>query len=107
MDHARRLARHNVAILAEAVRQGYHVVATEPAAALCLMHEYPQLIDDDDARLVAANTSEACTFLWKMHTWGTLQLDLRADERRRWAIMPPAICKALERRLRPAKTCCA
>ena len=34
LDHARQLAEHNVAILAEAVRQGYHIVATEPAAAL-------------------------------------------------------------------------
>jgi Fe-S oxidoreductase len=44
---------------------------------LCLIHEYPQLLDDDDARLVAANSSEACTYLWKMHTRGQLQLDLR------------------------------
>jgi len=43
-------------------------VATEPAAALCLTHEYPSLVDDDDARLVAANSSESCTYLWKMHT---------------------------------------
>jgi Fe-S oxidoreductase len=77
LDHARRIAAHNVAILAEAIRQGYHVVATEPAAALCLCHEYPQLIDDDDARLVAANSSEAGSFLWQMHTLGQLQLDLR------------------------------
>ncbi len=77
LEHARRLARRNVTILAEAVRQGYHVVATEPAAAVCLVHEYPQLLDDDDARLLAAHSSEACTFLWKMHTLGTLQLDLR------------------------------
>ncbi len=77
MEHARRLAEHNVAILAESVRQGYHVVATEPAAALCLVHEYPQLLDDDDARLVAANSSEACSYLWKMHTRGQLQLDLK------------------------------
>jgi Fe-S oxidoreductase len=77
LDHARRLARRNVAILAEGVRQGYHVVATEPAAAVCLVHEYPQLLDDDDARLLAAHTSEACTYLWKMHTLGTLQLDFR------------------------------
>ena len=75
LEHARKLAEHNVAILAESVRQGYHIVATEPAAALCLTHEYPQLIDDDDARLVAANSSEACSFLWKMHTLGQLQLD--------------------------------
>jgi FAD/FMN-containing dehydrogenase/Fe-S oxidoreductase len=77
MDHARFLAEHNVVILAEAVRQGYHVVATEPAAALCLTREYPQLIDDDDARLLAANSSEACTYLWRMHTQGKLQMDLK------------------------------
>jgi Fe-S oxidoreductase len=77
LDHARTLAQHNVSILAEAVRQGYHVVASEPAAALCLAHEYPQLIDDDDARLLAANSSEACSYLWAMHTRGQLQLDFR------------------------------
>jgi Fe-S oxidoreductase len=77
LEHARRLAEHNVAIFAEAVRQGYHIVATEPAAALCLAHEYPQLLDDDDARLVAANSSEAGSYLWNMHTRGQLQLDFR------------------------------
>jgi anaerobic glycerol-3-phosphate dehydrogenase C subunit len=77
LDHARYLAEHNVTMLAEAVRQGYHVVATEPAAALCLTREYPQMIDDDDSRLLAANSSEACTYLWRMHTQGKLQLDLK------------------------------
>lgn len=77
-DRALKLARHNVAILAESVRQGYHIVATEPSAALCLTHEYPQLLeDDDDARLVADNSSEACSYLWKAHMAGQLQLDFR------------------------------
>jgi len=76
LDIVRPLAERNVAILAEAVRQGYHVVATEPAAALCLTREYPYLFDDEDTRLVAQNTSEACSYLWKMHTQGRLQLDL-------------------------------
>ena len=75
LDHARSLAEHNVAILSEAVRQGYHVVATEPSAALCLQREYPQLVDHDDALLLAANSSEACAYLWRMHTQGKLQLD--------------------------------
>jgi Fe-S oxidoreductase len=74
---ARKIAEHNVALLADAIRQGYHIVATEPSAALALTHEYPALLDDDEARLVAANTSEACTFLWKLHQGGKLQLDLR------------------------------
>ncbi len=74
---ARKLAEQNVAILAEAIRQGYHVVTTEPSAALALTREYPALVDDDEARLVAANTSEACTYLWRLHQQGKLQLDLR------------------------------
>lgn len=77
LDLARRLARHNVTLLAEAVRQGYHIIVTEPAAAVTLTREYGYLFDDDDVRLVAQNTTEACTYLWRMHTMGKLQLDLR------------------------------
>ncbi len=77
LDQARRIAKHNIALLAEAVRQGYHIIATEPAAALCLTHEYLHLIDDEDSRLVAAHTSEAGSYLWKMHLTGKLQLDFK------------------------------
>jgi FAD/FMN-containing dehydrogenase/Fe-S oxidoreductase len=77
LDYARILARQNVAIFAEAVRQGYHVVASEPAVALCFGREYPNLIDDADAKLVAENTSEVCTYLWRMHIEGKLRLDLK------------------------------
>lgn len=74
---AQDIAKRNVTLLAEAVRLGYHIVATEPSAALCLTHEYPSLLDDDDARLVAENSSEACAYLWKLHQAGKLQLDMR------------------------------
>jgi FAD/FMN-containing dehydrogenase/Fe-S oxidoreductase len=77
LDRARKIAKHNIALLAEAVRLGYHIIATEPAAVLCLTHEYLHLIDDEDSRLVAANTSEACSYLWKMHLTGRLQLDFK------------------------------
>jgi len=77
LGRARRLAEHNIGILAEAVRLGYHIVATEPSAALALTHEYTSLVDEEDARLVAKNTSEACSYLWKMHQAGNLQLDMR------------------------------
>jgi FAD/FMN-containing dehydrogenase/Fe-S oxidoreductase len=77
LGKAKQLAARNVTLLAEAVRQGYHVVATEPSAALALTREYPALLDDDDARAVAENTSEACSYLWKLHQNGALQLDLR------------------------------
>jgi Fe-S oxidoreductase len=73
---ARQLAYRNVRLLAEAVRQGFHIVTTEPAAAVCLTHEYLNLQDSDEARLVAANTFEACTYLTKLHQSGKLELDL-------------------------------
>lgn len=77
IERAKRLAAKNIELLAEAVRQGYHIVATEPSAALCLRHEYPNLLDDDDARLVAENSSEACAYLWRMHQSGKLALDMK------------------------------
>ena len=77
LDTARRFATQNVRILAEAVRQGYRVVTAEPAAALCLTHEYLHLLDDEETRLVAAHASEACTYLWRLHQEGHLELDFR------------------------------
>jgi anaerobic glycerol-3-phosphate dehydrogenase C subunit len=77
IDRARRLAAKNLKLLAEAVRQGYEIVVTEPSTAVCLTHEYPNLFDDDETRLVAQNTTEACTYLWRLHQHGLLQLDFR------------------------------
>ena len=77
LDSARRIAERNVAMLAEAVRQGDTIVATEPAAVLALTHEYLHLMPgDDDAKLVAENTFEACHYLWRRHLDSQLQLDL-------------------------------
>ncbi|WP_164103786.1 anaerobic glycerol-3-phosphate dehydrogenase subunit C [Candidatus Laterigemmans baculatus] len=74
---ARRRARHNVRLLADAVRAGYTIVATEPTAALCLRHEYLHLLDNEDARLVAENTYEACRYLWDLHCRNGLALDFQ------------------------------
>jgi Fe-S oxidoreductase len=76
LDAARAVAARNVTMLAEHVRRGYTVVATEPSAALALSHEYPILLDDDeDAVAVAAHTREACHYLWQLHQQGRLKLD--------------------------------
>jgi Fe-S oxidoreductase len=77
VDRAHRAAARNVRILAEAVRQGYEIVCTEPSAALCLTREYPDLIDDDDVRLVASHTHEACSYLWRLHEAGKLELNFQ------------------------------
>ena len=105
LGQARKVAEHNVALLAEAVRQGYHIVATEPSAALALTHEYPALLDDDDARLVAANTSEACTYL--VEAAPDRQAAARPAAGQRRARLSHALPRQGARRsARPAKTCC-
>ncbi|MCS7236993.1 MAG: FAD-binding protein [Thermoguttaceae bacterium] len=77
VDIARRLIRRNSRVLAQAVRLGYQVVATEPAAALALKKEYPLLDSSADTQLVAESTTEACSYLWMLHQEGRLQLDFR------------------------------
>ncbi|MCO8124301.1 FAD-binding protein [Stieleria sp. TO1_6] len=75
---ARRIARRNVRMLSDAIRSGYQVVATEPSAVLCLKHEYPSLLDDEDAYLVARNSFEACDFLRALDQHDQLDRDLQS-----------------------------
>jgi FAD/FMN-containing dehydrogenase/Fe-S oxidoreductase len=77
LDGARRLARRNVRILAEAVRLGYRIVCTEPASVTCITHDYPLLVDDEELPRVTAATCDATTFLWELHREGRLRLDFR------------------------------
>ncbi|WDQ19316.1 FAD-binding and (Fe-S)-binding domain-containing protein [Rhodopirellula sp. P2] len=79
---ARRVAKRNVRLLADAVRQGYTVLATEPAAALCLKHEYPNLLDTEDAHLVAEHSFEACHYLWSLHQENRLTLEFEPIQHR-------------------------
>ncbi len=75
LEPARMIAQRNVALLAEAVRQGYKVIATEPSAVLALTREYPMILDDDeDAIAVAENSFDACHYLWQLHQNGKLKL---------------------------------
>lgn len=77
VERARKLIAPQIRELADAVRQGYEIVTTEPTAALCLKHEYLQLFDHEDAKLVAAHTWEAGQYLWAMHSNNELELDLK------------------------------
>ena len=78
LDGARRVAEINVPLMAEAVRQGYKIVSTEPSAVLALAHEYPQILaDDNDAVTAAENVLDASHYLWKYHQQGKLQLDFQ------------------------------
>ena len=63
VETAREAAEHNLRLLAEAAREGFTIVCSEPTAALMLRHDYLDLVDDPDAQLVAAQTVEFTAFL--------------------------------------------
>lgn len=77
VDRVRRMVGPQIRQLAEAVRLGYKIITTEPTAALCIQNEYVNILDNEDARLVAANTLDAGQYLWQMHTNNELELDFR------------------------------
>ena len=63
LDHARGLLLRNLRVLANAVRDGYTIVCSEPTAALMLRQESLRLTDDLDAALVAENTMDIGQYL--------------------------------------------
>lgn len=78
IEGARKLARINMRVLAEAVRLGYRIVCSEPAAVTCIQHDYPLLLEDDDMRQVIESTCDSSSFLWELHREGQLRLDFSA-----------------------------
>lgn len=75
---ARRLARENLRTLIEPAREGMAIVCTEPSAAVCLKHEYPKLLDSEDARTVARQTIEAGQFLSTLRETKSLATDFES-----------------------------
>jgi anaerobic glycerol-3-phosphate dehydrogenase C subunit len=71
---AKRDLSYNVRHLAEAVRNGYKIVCSEPSAALCLKQELRHFVAGDDAKLVSENTYELMGYLLGLHTQGKLKV---------------------------------
>jgi Fe-S oxidoreductase len=63
--------------LAEAIRNGYKIICSEPSAALCLIEDAKLFVDNDDAAMVAANTYELSGYLNAFNKIGRLTLDSR------------------------------
>jgi FAD/FMN-containing dehydrogenase/Fe-S oxidoreductase len=72
VDHAREAAIVNLRVLANAVRDGYTVICSEPTAALMLQQEYVKLTEDLDAELVASNTMDVGQYLLGLEARGQL-----------------------------------
>jgi Fe-S oxidoreductase len=75
VETAREAVQENLFVLADLAREGYPILCSEPTAALMLRHDALDLLDDADARLVAAQTVESTAFLWDLHQQGNLRTD--------------------------------
>jgi len=81
VKRARRDLSYSVKHLAEAVREGYKIVCSEPSAALCLKEELRHFVAGADAKLVSENTYELMNYLYGLFKEGKLKRRTR-DERR-------------------------
>jgi glycerol-3-phosphate dehydrogenase subunit C len=72
LDSALGLARANVASLHRAVQEGADVVVPGPTCSYMLKQEYPDLLDTDAARAVAARTYDISEYLMLRHKQGKL-----------------------------------
>ncbi|HMC88192.1 MAG TPA: anaerobic glycerol-3-phosphate dehydrogenase subunit C, partial [Gemmataceae bacterium] len=77
VETAREAAQHNLRIFAELAREGFPILCSEPTAALMLREDYPDLVDDPDAVLVADHVVEFTGFLWDLHQHGRLRTDFQ------------------------------
>ena len=80
VETAREVAEHNLRILADLAREGSVILCSEPTAALMLRHDYPDLVDDPDAQLVADHVRELTSFLWELHLQGRLRTEFQPLE---------------------------
>lgn len=63
VKRARTDLSYSVKYLAQAVRDGYKIICSEPSAAVCLRDELHNFVDNEDARLVSKNTFELVNYL--------------------------------------------
>lgn len=66
-------ARFNIEKLSEAVRAGYDVVVPGPTCSLMFKREYPSLVAEPDARLVAEHSYDISEYLMRLHEQGKLE----------------------------------
>ncbi|MBX3437185.1 MAG: anaerobic glycerol-3-phosphate dehydrogenase subunit C [Planctomycetaceae bacterium] len=96
LEAAREMAEQNLRELCEYVRDGYLIVCTEPAAALCLQQEYPRLLKHPDVELISSHVWEAGAYLADLHARGRLRRDFSKLDIR-VAYHTPCHLRALER----------
>ncbi len=79
VDQAMKKIESNVAVLSQAVREGYKIVVPSASCSYMLKKDYPEFLPGDDASLVAENTYDLSEYLMKVHESGKLDLGFTHD----------------------------
>jgi len=74
IDKAKKDLTYSVRHLAQAVRDGYKIICSEPSAALCLTQELRHFVPGRDAKFVSDNTFELMNYLLGLHIQKNLEL---------------------------------
>jgi len=82
LEKAIENARYNIEHLSKYAEQGYPIVGCEPSCMLTIRDDYPELIDDERAKLVAENTYTIEEFLFMLHENGELNLDFNGNRKK-------------------------
>jgi glycerol-3-phosphate dehydrogenase subunit C len=77
LENARRNAEKVVAGLAPRVRDGRKVVVPGPTCSYQLKKEFPEMLDSDDARLVAENTLDLGEYVYQVAAAKQLDRDFK------------------------------
>ena len=82
LDESKARARYNVDILYPYAERGVPIVGCEPSCLLTLRDEYPDLLRDDKAGVVAANSYLIDEFLMALHEKGELALEFTGAKKK-------------------------
>jgi len=77
MDGAIEAAKQNVTSLLRFVSDGRTIVATNPTCSQMIRVEYPRMLGTDEAKQVAANTTDPMEFLARLAAQGKLKKDFK------------------------------
>ena len=77
MESAIEIARKNIANLLHFVNDGRTIVATNPTCSQMIRVEYPRLLGTEDAKKVAAKTSDPMEFLARLAADGKLNRNFK------------------------------
>jgi len=72
-NKARKDLAYNVTHMAQAVRDGYKIICSEPSAALALKQELRHFVSGEEAKLVSENTFELMNYLLDLYNHDKLK----------------------------------